>query len=97
MLIATVKLLNVSELPAKGNYPPSCLATLFDPETSDTLTLIVTDKETATQLAALDQFADVALKLRWRRIDLASLGGTGKGKAYKLQIVGFAGDDDDLA
>jgi hypothetical protein len=95
MLIAKVKLLNVSELPASGAYPPSCLATLFDPSTSDTLTLIVTDKETQADLEALDQFADVALKLRWRSINLASLGGSGKGKAYRLQVVGFAGDDDE--
>jgi hypothetical protein len=33
--------------------------------------------------------ADVTLSLRWRRIDLASLGGSGRGKAYRLSIVGF--------
>lgn len=90
MLIAHFKFLNASQLPAKDPYPPSSLVTLYDPDSSDTLTLIA-DQATYARLEELEQFSDVTLKLRWRRIDLNSLGG--KGKAYRLSVVGFADED----
>jgi hypothetical protein len=79
MLIAHFKLLNVSDLPAKDPYPPSVLVSLYDPETSDSLTLI-SDEATRDRLKKLPQFSDVSLKLRWRRIDLAALGGSGRAR-----------------
>jgi hypothetical protein len=65
------------------------LVSLYDLETSDSLTLI-SDEATRDRLKKLPRFSDVSLKLRWRRIDLAALGGSGRGKAYRLQIMGFA-------
>jgi hypothetical protein len=97
MLVAKAKLLNVSELPAKGDYPPSCLVSIYDEASSDTLTLIVTDADTAEKLKGVKQFSEVALQLRWRSLNLASLGGTGRGKAYRLQVVGLAGSSDAVA
>ena len=91
MLIAHFKLLNVSQLPAKDPYPASSLVTLYDPDSSDTLTLIA-DQATYARLDELEQFSDVALKLRWRRIDLSSTG-SGKGKVYRLSVIGFADED----
>ncbi len=91
MLTAHFKLLNVSQLPAKDPYPPSSLVTLYDPDSSDTLTLIA-DQATYARLEELEQFSDVALRLRWRRLDLSSLN-AGKGKAYRLSVVGFADED----
>jgi hypothetical protein len=95
MLIAKLKLLKVETLPAKGDYPPSCLATLFDETTSDTLKLFVSDEATAAKLATVKQFSDVALELRWRGISLASLGGSGKGTGYRLSVVGLVGGGSD--
>ncbi len=91
MLIAHLKFLNVSQLPAKEPYPPSSLVTLYDPESSDTLTLIA-NQATSARLEDLEQFSDVALKLRWRRLDLSSVN-AGKGKAYRLSIVDFADEE----
>jgi hypothetical protein len=92
MLIAHFKLLSVSLLPAKDPYPASLLVALYDPDNNDTITLIAKEAIHA-RLDELEQFADVALKLSWRRIDLAALGGSGKGKAYRLQVVGLADEE----
>lgn len=89
MLVAHTKFLNVSELPAKGDYPPSSLVAALDADTGETLHLIC-DPDTGSRLADLDQFTDVALRLRWRKVNLASLGGSGRGNAYRLQVVGLA-------
>lgn len=89
MLLLHAKFLSVSELPAKGDYPPSSLVAALDADTGETLHLIC-DAETRARLASLDQFADVALRLRWRKVNLASLGGSGRGNAYCLQAVGLA-------
>lgn len=89
MLLLHAKFLNVSELPAKGDYPPSSLVAALDADTGETLHLIC-DADTCSRLASLDQFADVALRLRWRKVNLASLGGSGRGNAYRLQVVGLA-------
>jgi len=91
MLVAYFKFLNASQLPAKDPYPPSSLVTLYDPESSDTLTLIA-DQASYARLEELEQFSDVALQLRWRRLDPSSLN-AGKGKAYRLSVVGFADED----
>jgi hypothetical protein len=90
MLIAHFKLLNVSQLPAKDPYPASSLVTLYDPDSSDTLTLIA-DQATYARLEELEEFADVALKLGWRRIDLSPP--SGKGKAYRLRVIGLADEE----
>lgn len=95
MLVLKAKFVSASELEARGNYPPSSLLALFDPETGETLNLL-SDPATFKALSGLEQFADVAVRLRWRKVNLNSLGGSGRGKAYRLQVVGLA-DDEGLA
>lgn len=81
MLTLKAKLLEVKELPAKDPYPPSCLVAVL--AGTETLHLLGRH-ELVSQLGGLDPFSDVSFELRWRRIDLATLGG--KGKAYRLSI-----------
>jgi hypothetical protein len=88
MLRIQGKLLGVTELEARGGFPPSSLITIFDGGAGETLNL-VGPREVMDKLDKLEPLADVTLSLRWRRIDLASLGGSGRGKAYRLSIVGF--------
>jgi hypothetical protein len=85
MLVGHFKLLHVRELEARGDYPASLLVTLYDADSSDTLTLIAS-QEMKDRFSQLDEFADVTLRLRWHRISLASVG-SGKGNAYRLRIV----------
>jgi hypothetical protein len=92
MLVANFKLLSVSHLPAKEPYPPSLLVGLYDPDSSSTITLIA-NEATHERLTQTQQFSNVALNLSWRAIDLRSLGGSGKGKAYRLRIDSFADED----
>jgi hypothetical protein len=87
MLILKAKFLSTHELPAKGDYPPSQLATVLD-DTGETLNLVVLDAETGTRLAALKELEPVVLRLRWRRLALSPP--TGRGNAYRLQVVGTA-------
>lgn len=84
MLYLQAKYLESRELPAEGGFPASTLVAVLDG--TDTLHLVGADV-LADQLADLDPFVDVVLELRHRKIDLASFGGSGKGKAYKLRIV----------
>jgi hypothetical protein len=84
MLYLQAKYLESRELPAEGGFKASTLVAVLDG--TDTLHLVGAD-ELADQLADLEPFADVLLELRHRKIDLASFGGSGKGKAYKLRIV----------
>lgn len=86
MLELRGKLLNVKPLEANGPYPPSCLITVFDNDAGESLNL-VGDESIADALTDADELTQVVLTLRWKRIDLASLGGSGKGKAYRLRVV----------
>ncbi len=87
MLIGHFTFLKASELPAKGNYPPSLLVSLFDDDSGEAVTLMARD-EVREQISALDPLAGVALQLRWRMINLNEVGGSAKGKAFRLQVVG---------
>jgi hypothetical protein len=87
MLIARMKYLSTSELPARQGFPPSTLVALFDPASGETLNLVA--KNGADQFASVAQFDEVEVELSFRKLDLASLGGTGRGKAYRLQLVGL--------
>jgi hypothetical protein len=87
MLLLKAKYLSTQELPSKGDYPPSVLTTVLD-DTGETLNLIVLDAETGTRLGALKQLEPVLLRLRWRRVPLSPP--TGRGVAYRLQVVGIA-------
>jgi hypothetical protein len=88
MLILKAKFLSTHELPGKDDYPPSLLATVLD-DTGETLNLVVLDADTGTRLAALKELEAVVLKLRWRKVSLSATG-SGKGNAYRLQVVGLA-------
>jgi hypothetical protein len=88
MLILKAKFLSTHELPGKGDYPPSLLATVLD-DTGETLNLVVLDADTGARLTAFKELEVVALKLRWRKVSLSDTG-SGKGNAYRLQVVGMA-------
>jgi len=86
MLRLQGKLLGVTELEGRGGYPPSTLLTVFDEEAGETLNL-VGPREVLAQVATAEPLAEVRLDLRWKRLDLAALGGDGRGKAYRLSVV----------
>jgi hypothetical protein len=88
MLFLKAKYLSTHELPSRGDYPPSLLATVLD-DTGATLNLVVLDADTGARLAALKELEAVVLKLRWRKVSLSATG-SGKGNAYRLQVVGLA-------
>lgn len=89
MLIGHFTFLKVSELPAKGNYPPSLLVSLFDDDSGEAVTLMAREG-IREQIMALEPLAEVALRLRWRLLNLNEVGGSAKGKAFRLQVVGVA-------
>jgi hypothetical protein len=89
MLLFKAKLLKATPLEAKGDYPPSALVSLYDPDNGEAVNLIA-DRPTFETLSQVPEFTDVVVKLRWRTVNLASLGGSGRGKAYRLQVVGVA-------
>lgn len=83
MLFLNAKILEVRELPANEPFPPSCLVSILDG--TQTLNLIGS-QELLSTLKQLEPFTDVQFELRWKLVDLASLGGSGRGKAYRLSI-----------
>jgi len=87
MLILKAKFLSTRELPSNGDYPPSVLASVLD-DNGESLNLVVLDAETGTRLAAVKELEPVVLRLRWRRVVLSPP--TGRGNAYRLQVVGIA-------
>lgn len=87
MLIARMKYLSTSELPGREGFPPSKLVSLFDAASGETINLIA--KRGVEQFASLAQFDDVEVELSFRKLDLASFGGTGRGKAYRLHLIGL--------
>lgn len=84
MLLLKAKFLEARELPASEPYPPSALVSLL--AGTDTMHLTARPDVLPT-LQGVEQFADVTFELRWRKIDLAALGGDGRGKAYRLSVV----------
>ena len=89
MLYITGKLMGASELEARGDFPASALVRLYDEGAQDVLNLVA-DRETYEQLVGLEPLTEVTLRLRWRRVDLGQFGG-GKGRAYRLSVVGLHG------
>lgn len=84
MLYLNAKFLEARQLPAADPYPPSTLVTLL----SGTETInLVGREDLAQQLEQVKQFTQVVMEIGWRKIDLASLGGSGKGNAYRLRVV----------
>jgi hypothetical protein len=80
------QLLGADIMPGREPYPPSTLIRLYDDEAGEPLAL-VGGEELHAELAGLPKFSDITVALRWRQVDLRSLGGTGTGKAYKLRVV----------
>jgi hypothetical protein len=75
-----------SPRPAHGwRFPASTLVSVLDG--TETLHLVGRQDVLAEQVADIEPFADITLELRPRKIDLAALGGSGRGKAYRLRIV----------
>jgi DNA-binding IclR family transcriptional regulator len=84
MLFLKAQFLSTSELPSRGDYPPSLLTTVLDD--GETLNLVVLDDDTATYLKTLKQLEPVVLHLRWRKVSLSATG-SGKGNAYRLTVI----------
>lgn len=78
------KFLEARQLPAAEPYPPSTLVTLL--AGTETINL-VGGEELFSQLEQVKQFTQVLMEVRWRKLDLASLGGSGKGNAYRLKAL----------
>lgn len=85
MLYLKAKYLKTAELAPRGEFPASCLVSVLDDDSGETLHLI-SDREPFDQLQGLKQFADITLRLAWRREDLSKIGG--RGKAYRLRVAG---------
>ncbi len=85
MLFLKAQFLSTSELPSRGDWPPSLLTTVLD-DTGETLNLVVLDDDTATYLKTLKQLEPVVLRLRWRKVSLSATG-SGKGNAYRLTVI----------
>ena len=84
MMLLKGKLLEVRELPGTDRYPASCLVSILD----GTKTLnLVGRQELLDGLSQLEAFDYVTLELRWKAVDLQSLGGSGRGKAYRLSVI----------
>lgn len=94
MLYLQAKYLESRDLPLQGDYPPSTLVTVLDG--TETLSLVGRTDTLAEQVADLEPFRDVMLELRHRKVDLASFGGSGKGKAYRLSVVRIVGDAEEI-
>ncbi len=86
MVIFSGQLLGADLMPGREPYPPSTLIRLYDDEAGEPLAL-VGGEELHAELSVLPKFSDITLGLRWRQVDLRSLGGTGTGKAYKLRVI----------
>lgn len=95
MLYLDAKFLETRDLPASNDFPASTLVSVLDG--TDTLHLIGRKDGLADQLSKVEPFTDVLLELRHRKLDLASFGGSGKGKAYRLSIVRVITDRKELA
>lgn len=78
------KFLEARSLPAADPYPPSTLVVLL--AGTETINLIG-PQELFAQFDQVEQFAEVLVEVRWRKIDLERLGGSGKGNAYRLKAL----------
>jgi hypothetical protein len=87
MLILKAKFLSTHEIPARDEWPASSIVNVLDPESGETMNLLVSDPEAAAKLAVMPQMKDVALRLRWRKLSLAAVGATSmRGNVYRLQV-----------
>lgn len=86
MIVFSGQLLGADVLPGRDPYPASTLVKLYDDESGEPLQL-VGGEELHAELARLPKLSNISVALRWRQVDLRSLGGTGTGKAYKLRVV----------
>lgn len=84
MITLDAKFLEARELPGTDRYPASALISVLD----GTRTMnLVGPGELLGDVGHLEPFQDISLELRWKPVDLASLGGTGRGKAYRLSVT----------
>jgi hypothetical protein len=84
--ISGCQVLRVVELPAREPYPQTQLVTLFQEATGDVCNLVCSpDCADALQVTGRD--ALVTVEANARQIDLAALGASRRGKAYKLTVM----------
>jgi hypothetical protein len=90
MLYLQAKFLEARDLPSDGDFPASTLVSVLDG--TEALHLVGRQDVLAAQLSDVEPFSDVTLELRPRKVDLASFGGGGKGKAYRLRVMGIVSE-----
>jgi hypothetical protein len=84
MMFLDAQFLEAKQLPAQAPYPASTLVTLL--AGTETISLIGPE-EFAAHFEQVKQLTPVFLEVGWRKIDLRSLGGSGKGNAYRLRAL----------
>lgn len=84
MMYLVAKFLEARPLPAADPYPPSTLVVLL--AGTETINLIGPE-ELFSQFDQIKQFTQILMEVRWRKLDLASFGGSGKGNAYRLKAL----------
>jgi len=85
--ITGCQILRCVELPAREPYPPTHLVTLFQEETGEVIN-VVASEDCFGALQATERTAMVMIELQARQVDLAALGASRGGKAYKLRVTG---------
>lgn len=81
MMLLEGKFLSMTELPAKGDFPPSTLTTVLD--SGEPLSLLVCSSEARDRLASMSELEKVTLQIRWRKLRLEQV----SGNLYRLQVV----------
>ena len=84
MMFIKAKFLEVKQLPETEDFAASSLLTVL--VGSEPINL-VGPADLHSTLAKVEQLTPLVVELSWRRIDLGSFGGTGRGKAYRLKAV----------
>ena len=85
----TCQILRAVQLPARGEYPPTHLVTLFQETTGDVINVVASD-ECFAALQATERDAIIVCEANARQLDLAALGASRKGKAYALKVIGVS-------
>lgn len=90
MTLNALLLKHPESLPPSGNFTtPMQLVTVFVEEADEVFKLVASDEAAAVLTTAPETPCPVVLDVRPRSVSLAELtGGTRKGRAYKLRIVG---------
>jgi len=91
--IKQCQVLRLAELPAREPYPPTHLVSLFQESTGELVNCVCSD-ECFPTLQAIERTALVTIEASARQFDLASVGATRGGKAYRLRVTAVFPEDE---